>query len=118
MLKEFGQIASLLKQAPKIREEFERFQQRLGQITAEGDAGGGMVTVRVNGRMEVLACHISEDILKPEDREFVEELVRAATNQALNKVRQLVADESSKLAMGLNLPGMPDLSGLLGPTGG
>lgn len=114
MFKELGQIVSLLKQGPKIKEEMEKFQQRLGQLSAEGDAGAGMVKVKVNGRMEVLSCAISEEALKPNDREFLEDLVRGATNQALEKVRQAVAQESTKIAAGLGLPGMPDLSALMG----
>src|SRR5258707_7745804 len=56
MFKELGQMAGFLRQLPRIKEEMDRLQQRLGQLTAEGDAGGGMVRVRVNGRLEVLAC--------------------------------------------------------------
>lgn len=114
MFRELGQIASLLRQAPRIREEMEKLQQRLGQLTAEGDAGGGMVRVRVNGRMEVQSCRISEDAFRLGDRELLEELIRSATNQALEKARAMVAEESGKLAAGLGLPAMPDLGRLLG----
>src|SRR5438093_923358 len=55
MLKELGQLAGMMRQLPKIRDEMERLQQRLGQLSAEGDAGGGMVRVKVNGRLEVVA---------------------------------------------------------------
>ena len=104
MFKELGQIASLMKQLPKIKEGVERFQQSLGQITAEGDAGAGMVKVRINGRMEVLSCAISEECMKLNDREMLEDMIRAATNQALQKARVMVADETSKMATGLGLP--------------
>lgn len=114
MLKELGMIAGLLKQAPKIKEEMEKFQQRLGQITAEGDAGAGMVRVRVNGRMEILTCTITDEAFKANDREFLEDLIKGATNQALQKVRQLVAEEGSKIAAGFGLPVLPDISSLLG----
>src|SRR5438874_645454 len=56
MFKELGQLTNLLRQAPRMKEEMEKLQQRLGQVTAEGDAGAGMVKIKVNGRMEVLAC--------------------------------------------------------------
>lgn len=111
MFKELGQIAGVLKQLPKIKEEMEKFQQRLGQITADGDAGGGMVKVRVNGRMELLSCTLSDDALK--DREMLEDLIRAAVNQAIERVRQQTGDEAGKLASGfglppgMNLPGFP-----------
>jgi hypothetical protein len=112
MFKELGQLAGLMRQLPKIKEEMERFQQRLGQITAEGDAGAGMVKVKVNGRMEVLSCTLSDEVLKLNDKEMLEDLIVAAVNQAVSKMRQQVAEESSKMAAnlgvppGLNLPGL------------
>jgi DNA-binding YbaB/EbfC family protein len=114
MFKEIGQMFSLMKQAPKIREEMQKFQQRLGQITADGDAGAGMVKVKVNGRMEVQSCTLAPEALQSTDRELLEDLIKAAVNQALEKVRQQVAEESGKMATGLGVPGMPDLSGILG----
>ncbi len=114
MFKELGQIASLLKQAPRIKDEMGKLQQRLAQITAEGDAGAGMVKVRVNGKMEVLACTLTDDALRLNDRELLEDLIKGATNQALEKVRQQVAEETGKLAAGFGLSNMPDLSGLMG----
>jgi DNA-binding YbaB/EbfC family protein len=111
MFKELGQLAGLLGQLPRLKVEMEKLQQRLAQLVAEGDAGGGMVKVRVSGKQEVLACRISEEAFK--DREMLEDLVRAATNQALERARQLAAEETGKMASslglpsGLGLPGMP-----------
>jgi DNA-binding YbaB/EbfC family protein len=113
MFKELGQIASLLRQAPRIKEEMERLQQRLGNITAEGDAGGGMVRVRVNGRLEVLHCDISEDALKTNDRELLEDLIKGATNQALDRARRLINEETAKMASSIGLPGVPDFQGFM-----
>ena len=112
MFKELGQMAGLLKQLPKIKEEMERLQQRLAEISAEGDAGAGMVKVRVNGKQELIVCTISEEA-KAGDREVLEEMIRGAVNQALGRVRQLVAEETQKMGSnlglppGLGLPGMP-----------
>ena len=53
MFKGLGQLASLFQNLPRIQAEFDGLQQRLGQLVAEGDAGGGMVKVRVNGKLEV-----------------------------------------------------------------
>jgi len=104
MFKEFGQLAGLLQQLPKIKAEMERLQERLGQVVAEGDAGGGLVKVRANGKLEVLSYSISEDLLWQKDREFVEDLIRAATNQALDKARRQAAEETGKMAAGFGLP--------------
>ena len=111
MFKELGQLAGLMKAMPqlgKIREEMERMQERMTQIIAEGDAGGGMVKVKANGKMEVVACTVSDEIMRLNDREMLEDLIVAAVNQALAKVRQQAADEAGKVASGLGLP--PGLS--------
>jgi DNA-binding YbaB/EbfC family protein len=113
MFKELGQLAGLMKQLPKVREEFDRLQQRLTQVSAEGSAGGGMVRARANGKLEVLSCSISEEALRQNDRELLEDLVKSAVNQALDRARQLTAEETAKmtsalgLPAGLGLPGMP-----------
>jgi hypothetical protein len=112
MFKELGQIAGLMRHLPKIKEEMQRLQQRLGQLTAEGDAGAGMVKIRVNGRMEVLACQLSEEAFKLGDREMLEDLIRAATNQALERVRQQTAEETSKMAAGFGIPPGLNIPGL------
>ncbi len=113
MFKELGQIMGLAKQLPKIKEEMERLQQRLAQLSAEGNAGAGMVTVRVNGKQEVISCSISEEAFRLGDREMLEDLVRGATNQALETIRHQVAEETSKMAVNLGLPpglGMPGMT--------
>jgi DNA-binding YbaB/EbfC family protein len=112
MFKEIGQFASLMRNLPKIQEEVQQLQERIGRIVAEGDAGAGMVKVRVNGRMEVLACTLTDEALKAGDREMLEDLIKAATNQAITKARQLVAEETGKMATGLGLPAGMGLPGL------
>jgi DNA-binding YbaB/EbfC family protein len=112
MFKEIGQLASMMKNLPKIREQMERLQQRLGQVIAEGDAGGGMVKARVNGHLEVLSCAISDEVLRLNDKEMLEDLVKSAVNQALMRARQLVAEHTGKIAAGLGLPAGMNLPGM------
>lgn len=112
MFKEMGQFMNLMRNLPRIKEEAERLQQSLAQLEATGDAGAGMVRVRVNGKMEVLSCQISEEALKLGDREMLEDLIRSATNQALEKARRLQAEETAKMASGLGLPSGVNLPGL------
>lgn len=117
MFKELGSVMNLLKNQGKIQEEVQKFQASVGNITAEASSGAGYVTVKVNGRLEVLGVRISEDALKLNDREMLEDLVAAAVNQALTKVRAQLAEESQKMAANLGLPagmmggGFPGLSG-------
>lgn len=115
MFKGVGQLAGLMGQLPRIREEMEKLQQRLPQLTAEGDAGAGMVKVRVNGRLEMTACVLSDEVIGSGDREMLEDLIKAATNQAITKVRELIAEETGKMTGNLGLPsgmGLPGLPGL------
>jgi DNA-binding YbaB/EbfC family protein len=117
MFKELGSVMNLLKNQGKIQEEVAKFQASVGNITAEASSGAGYVTVKVNGKLEVLGVRISEDALKLNDREMLEDLVAAAVNQALTKVRAQLAEESQKMAANLGLPagmmggGFPGLSG-------
>ena len=112
MFEKIGQLAGLMKQLPRIKEEMDKLQQRLAQITAEGDAGAGMVRVKVNGKLEVLSCMISAEAMQLNDREMLEDLVVAALNQALSKARQQTAEETGKMATGLGLPAGMNLPGL------
>jgi nucleoid-associated protein EbfC len=105
-------LYGLMGNMPKIREEMEKLQESLGRMVSEGDAGAGMVKVRVNGHMEVLAVQLSDEALKLNDREMLEDLLRAAVNQALQKSRQAVAEETGKMAGSLGLPPGMGLPGL------
>ena len=113
MFKQIGQIASMMKNLPKMRAAMDELQQKLGQLTAEGNAGGGMVVARVNGRMEVQSCTITDEAMKLQDKEMLEDLIVAAVNQAIAKMTQLRAEETSKLAANLGMPlpteGMPGI---------
>lgn len=115
MFKELGQLASLLKNMPRldqIKEEAERMQQRLAQLSAEGDAGAGMVKVRFNGKMEMQSCRLSDEAMNLGDREMLEDLICAAVNQALQRAKQLAAEETAKMANALGLPAGMNIPGL------
>src|SRR5262249_41661913 len=108
MFGQLGQLAGLLRQLPKLKEEAEKFQAKLGEITAEGSAGD-MVTVRANGRMEVLKVTLTDAAYALQDREMLEDMVAAATNAALAKARDQVNVEAQSMASGLGLPPGMDL---------
>jgi DNA-binding YbaB/EbfC family protein len=109
MFEKLGQIANLMKALPKMQEEMGKLQGRIAQVTADGDAGGGMVKAKVNGHMEITACVISDEAMK--DKELLEDLVRSAINQAIQKAKQAVAEETSKMAQGMGLPAGMQLPG-------
>lgn len=104
MFKEFGAMMNLLGNKGKLQEEIGKFQQVVAQITTEATSGAGYVTVKVNGKFEVLAVTISEEAMSLNDREMLGDLVSGATNQAMNKARQLVAEETAKMATAVGLP--------------
>jgi DNA-binding YbaB/EbfC family protein len=104
MFKEFGALMNLMGNRGKIQEEVQKFQAQVAQITAEATAGAGYVTVKVNGKLEILAVRISDEAMQLNDREMLEDLIAAATNQALNKVRERLAEESAKMAANIGLP--------------
>jgi DNA-binding YbaB/EbfC family protein len=117
-LGQFGDILKLLQNPDKVKEEMQRWQQRLAQITAEGDAGGGMVRVKANGKLEVLSCSISEEAMRSGDRELLEDLIKSAVNQAVERARLTAAEETAKMSSALGLPagmGLPGVPGLSGP---
>jgi DNA-binding YbaB/EbfC family protein len=104
MFKELGQAMSALKNLPKLQAAMQEMQQKLGQISVEGNAGAGMVVVSVNGRMEVTRCVISEAAMKLNDREMLADLVAAAVNMAMSKAREEVAKASQAVAQDAGFP--------------
>lgn len=112
MFQGLGQLANLMKQLPRIREQAAQLQERVGQISVEGDAGAGMVKVKVNGRMELTAFTISDEAWKLNDREMLEDLVKSAVNQAIGRARQKIAEETQKMATDMGLPPGMELPGM------
>jgi nucleoid-associated protein EbfC len=116
MFKGIGDMMKLLGNQGKIQEEVQKFQANIGSITAEATAGAGYVTTKVNGKFEILSVRISPEAMALNDREVLEDLIAAATNQAIAKVRVSLAEESAKMAQNIGLPpgmlggGLPGLS--------
>jgi len=98
----------------KVQKEMAKLQEALEGMSVEGSAGGGMVTVVVNGKQKVLSVTIDPEVVKPDDVEMLEDLITAATNQALEKSRDMAQEEMQKIAGGVlgNLPGGLKIPGL------
>ena len=108
MLKSFGQIASLLKDAKNIQGRMEEMKSNLANVQVEGSAGGGMVTVTANGKQRIVSLKIEESLLENPDQEMLEDLLLAAINQALTKAQEAAASEMAKVAGDVNIPGLGD----------
>ena len=98
-----GQMASLMQQAQKMQEQLKRTQEELAQLEVEGQAGGGMVRVTMNGQHAVRRVRI-EASLAGGDLEMLEDLVAAACNDALNKANATAQQRMSEVAGGMGLP--------------
>ena len=99
----------ILKNAQKIQEQMGAFQEKLGEIRVTGSAGGGMTEIDMNGRMEVQAVHIAPEAMEGGDREMLQDLVMAAFNNAMEKVREAINHELGGMIPGgiQGMPGMP-----------
>lgn len=98
-----GGIGQLMQQAQKMQADMKKAQEEMGQLTVNGESGGGMVRITMNGRHEVKALEI-DDSLVGDDKEMLEDLLVAAFNDAQRKVEQTIQEKFAGLAGGLNLP--------------
>jgi len=99
-------FGNIMKQAKKLQERMGKLQQELEQRTVEASAGGGMVTVVVNGKFEVLSLKIEKEAVNPEDTEMLQDLVIAAVNEGIRKAQEMTSSEMSKITGGINIPGL------------
>ena len=100
-----GNMQNMMKQMQKMQKKMAEAQEELGEKRIEGTAGGGMVTVTVSGHKEILEVKIKPEVVDPDDIEMLEDLVLAATNDALKKAEELSASTMGQFTKGLNLPG-------------
>jgi DNA-binding YbaB/EbfC family protein len=112
MAKGFGDMGQLMKQAQQMMKQREKIMDELKDRVVDASAGGGMVTAYVNGAQELMKLTLEPEVVDPDDKEMLEDLVVAAVNEAIRESKKLSEKEMGKLA---GLPGgMGGLSGLLG----
>jgi DNA-binding YbaB/EbfC family protein len=99
-------LGGLLKQAQQLQERLSSVQDELRAKTAEGSAGGGMVTAVVNGKLELVSVRIDPSLLTTPDVEMLQDLVVAAVNGGIRAAQQMMADEMSKVTGGIKIPGL------------
>jgi nucleoid-associated protein EbfC len=115
MFKGLSNLTTLLKEVQQIQGRTEEMQQKLGQLRVDGRAGGEMVTVQADGLQRIVGIKIEPSLLQ--DAEMLEDLLVAATNQALDKSRELAAEEFSKITQ-MQLPGLSEMMSKFGLGGG
>jgi hypothetical protein len=92
----FG-FGDILQQAQKMKDELQRIQESAAKKTIEVSSGGGMVRVVANGKQEILSITIEDQILRKNDREMIQDVVRAGVNEAIKSSQQMMAEEMGKL---------------------
>src|ERR1700683_587387 len=94
----------LMKQATELKSKMEAMQAELDRIEVEGTAGGGLITLKLSGKGEVKAAHVDESLLKPDQREIIEDLLVAAHADARRKLEVLLQDRMQALTRGVAPP--------------
>ena len=104
-----GNMSNLLKQAQDVQEKIEEIQIQLADMVVDAEAGGGMVSVKVNGRQEILQINIDPEAMK-EDKEMLEDLIISAVNKALTKSQTHSQEKMNNITggmiSGLKIPGI------------
>jgi DNA-binding YbaB/EbfC family protein len=98
-------MMGMMKQAQKLQAKMVEMQAELGNRTVSAQAGGGMVEAVVNGRQELVSLRIDKEVVG-DDVEMLQDLIFAAVNEALNRSREMMAQEMSKLTGGMQIPGL------------
>ena len=104
-----GNIASLMRNAHGITDKLEEVSEQLKHKRATGTAGGGMVSVEVNGHGQVLRVTIDADLVQSNELEMIQDLLPAAINEASSKAKQMHVEAMKEVTGGISLPGLDDM---------
>ena len=99
-------IQQMMQQARELQEKMAGVQNELGDKEVSSVVGGGMVSVTVNGRSEVVDLKIEPEVIDREDPEMLQDLLKAAVNDAMAQAREMTKVEMAKVTGGLNIPGL------------
>jgi len=102
-MQDFG---SMMKQAKKLQEKMAGLQKELESKMVEATAGGGMVSVVVNGKFELQSLKIDREVVSPDDVDMLQDLIVAAVNEGIRKAQEMASSEMAKLTGGMNIPGL------------
>ena len=99
-------LNNIMKQAQKMQSQMMQIQQQLGEETVEASVGGGMVKAVFTGQGDLVEVKIDPEVIKPEDKEMLEDLVAAAVNEGLKKSKELMADKMGSVTGALGAMGL------------
>lgn len=101
-----GNMQNMMRQMQKMQKQMLEAQENLKEQVIEGTVAGGMVTVKVNGDGQVLDINIKPEVVDPDDIEMLQDLIIAATNDAITKSSELKERTMGQFTQGLNIPGL------------
>lgn len=101
-------MQQIMRQAQKMQKKMEEAQEEVAAMELEASAGGGMVTVKVNGKQELLSIAIEKDVVNPDDIDMLQDLIVAAVNEGMKKAQNAMQEKMQGITgnLGINLPGM------------
>jgi len=99
-------FGNIMKQAKKMQERMVELQEELATKSVEATTGGGMVSVTVNGKFEILSLKIEKEVVNPDDVEMLQDLIVAAVNEGIRKAQEMAASEMGKITGGMQIPGL------------
>lgn len=107
-------LGDMMRQAQKLQEQMMKAQEEAKKKTVEATAGGGMVTAVASGAGELISIKIEKDVVNPDDVEMLQDLILAASNEAIRRAQEMVNEEMSKLTGGLQIPGLGNIGNMFG----
>lgn len=99
-------MGNMMKQMQKMQKQMQKAQEELKDKTVQGTAGGGMVTITLNGQKELIDVQIQPDAVDPDDVEMLQDLIVAAMNEAMKQADELIQQDMGKFTGGMNVPGL------------
>ncbi len=97
---------NMMKKVQKMQADMEKLQKEIEEKEFEASVGGGAVSVKVNGKKEVVGIALKEEIVDPDDIEMLQDLIMSAVNEALRQAEDTASKEMSRLAGGVSIPGL------------
>jgi len=101
-----GGMQDMLRQVQKLQEEMQKTQAGLANKTVSAEAGGGIIKAVASGSKKIVSIEIDKQVINPDEKEFLEDLVVAAVNKALEAAEKMSEDEMGKLTKGMIPPGL------------
>jgi nucleoid-associated protein EbfC len=99
-------IGNILRQAQEMHSKISQLQEAMAEKRVESSSGGGMVNVVMNGKQEIVSLRIDPEVVSREDVEMLQDLIRAAVNEAIRKSQEMMTEEMKKITGGLSIPGL------------